>query len=435
MEDTDTARASAARRGLAAASPERPLGHLRVIALPGLPTLFLSRWLADLGADVIRIEPPGGDPDRSLGPFVDDCIDENASLMWKNYATGSRSVTADLTSTDGQHLARLLIATADVLLEAFNPDTLQARELGVADLLEANPRLIAVSLSPFGQTGPSADKLSSDLVNLASSGYMHMTGPPEDTPLKPSAPYQSFLHAANHGLVATLIALRQVRQTGRGVHVDVSARETGIWMLTHTYQHYDFAGVDLKRQGAARDMGTAARIRSVFSTLDGYIVWLFQTGPANAPGLRSLVNLMDESGMAPPWMHDVPWEEIDLRTADAETRESYDHVFRAFFATQSKAVLFAWALAHRVMLAPVQTLADVMADPQLESRASWSELPAASLPNMSLRVPTAPVHMSLSRWFPRSPAPDSGEHSLQVYRDELGLSARELQLLHSTGGL
>lgn len=416
-------------------TPDRPLGHIRVVALPGLPTLFLGKWLADLGADVIRIEPPGGDPDRWLGPFSDDSIDQNASLMWRNYATGCRSVTADLTSTDGQHLARRLIATADVLLEAFSPGTLQALEIGFEELLVDNPRLVEVSLSPFGQTGPWAEKLSSDLVNLALSGYMHMTGPAEGRPLKPSAPYQSFLHAANHGLVATLIALRQARRTGHGVQVDVSARETGIWMLTHTYQHYDFAGVNLKRQGAARDMGTAVRIRSVFSTLDGYVVWLFQTGPANAPGLRSLVKLMDESGMAPPWLHEARWEEIDLRTADGEIRERYDQVFRAFFATQSKATLFVWALAHRVMLAPVQTLADVMEDPQLEARSSWSDLPTASSPERRLRVPTTPVHMSGARWCPRSPAPKSGEHSFEIYRDELGISDSEIQLIHSTGGI
>ena len=415
-------------------SPERPLGHVRVVALPGLATLFLGKWLADLGADVIRVEPPGGDPDRCLGPFAKDSIGQDASLVWANYATGSRSVTADLTSADGRALARRLISTADVLLEAFTPGTLDAFDLGFAALQGENPKLIQVSLSSFGQCGPWSDKLSSDLVNLALSGYMHMTGRPDGPPLKPSAPYQSFLHAANHGLLATLIALRQVRKTGSGVQIDVSARETGIWMLTHTYQHYDFAKVNLKRQGAARDMGSAVRIRSVFSTLDGYVVWLFQTGPSNAAALRRLVALMDEAGSAPDWLHEVQWEDVDLRTLDGDSRERYDHVFRTFFETQSKATLFAWALEHRVMLAPVQTIADVMADPQLQARKAWTTLPTESSSVPETRVPAAPVHMSGARWFPRSPAPMVGQHCFEIFRDELGMSEREIQLVHSTGG-
>lgn len=415
-------------------SPERPLGNLRVIALPGLPTLFLGKCLADLGADVIRLEPPGGDPDRCLGPYAPGSMSPEASLVWANYAVGSRSATADLTCADGQRVARRLIATADVLLDAFAPGTLDALGLGFESLLADAPTLVVVSLSPFGQTGPAADKLSSDLANLAQSGYMHMTGNPEGAPLKPSAPYQSFLHAANHGLLGLMVALRQVRNTGRGVQVDVSARETGIWMLTHTYQHFDYSGINLKRQGAARDMGTAVRIRAVFDTLDGYVVWLFQTGPANAPALRSLVRLMDQSGMAPSWLHEVKWEEVDLRTLESDQREKFDFVFRSFFATQLKATLFEWALAQRVMLAPVQTISDVMADPQLAARSSWTTLPSALLPE-GLRVPGAPVRMSDARWTPRAPAPEVGQHSLEIYRDEFGMADDEIRLVHSTGGI
>jgi benzylsuccinate CoA-transferase BbsE subunit len=427
----DSVRKASARE----CTPDSPLGHLRVIALPGLPTLFLGKWLADLGSDVLRLEPPGGDPDRCLGPFAANLIGQDESLIWKNYATGSRSISVDLTTTDGQQLARRLIATADVLLEAFPPGTLDALGLSFESHLIENPKLVEVSLSSFGQSGPWSDKLSSDLVNLALSGYMHMTGAPEGNPLKPSAPYQSFLHAANHGMLGLLIALRQVRRSGRGAHVDVSARDTGIWMLTHTYQHYDFAGVDLKRQGAARDMGTAARIRSIFSTTDGNVVWLFQTGPTNAPALQSLVRLMHDSEMAPDWLHEVDWAAVDLRTLDLETREKFDRVFRAFFATQSKASLFEWALRHRVMLAPVQTIADVMSDPQLQARSAWTTLPSRSRIADQPRVPESPVKMSDASWFPRSPAPAIGEHTVEICHGELGMTHAEIALAHSVGAI
>ena len=138
--------------------------------------------------------------------------------------------------------------------------------------------------------------------------------------------------------------------------------------------------------------------------------------------------------MAPPWLHDVRWEEVDLRTADASERERYDAAFRAFFATQTKARLFEWALTHRVMLAPVNTIADVMEDPQLEARSAWTDLPVKSGPS-TLRVPRAPVHMTGARWHPRTPAPALGEHSLEVYRAQLGIRDVDIQLVHSTGGI
>lgn len=414
-------------------SPGSPLGHLRVLALPGLAPLFLGKWLSDLGADVLRLEPPGGDPCRRLGPFANGRVDPDASLLWSFYAAGSRSVIVDPSTADGQELFRKLVTTADVLVEAFPPGTLETRGLGFSSLSEIRPSLIQVSLTPFGQTGPWATKKSSDLVNFALGGYLHMTGPAEGPPLKPSMPYQSQLHAANHGLLGLLVALRHRRRTGRGCHVDVAARDTGLWMLTHTYQHYDIGGINLKRQGAARDMGRGTPIRSIYRTRDGYVVWLFQTGPANAGVMRSLVKLMDSKGAAPAWLHDIRWEEVDLRSANAEERQRYDAVFRDFFATQTNAELFSWALEHGAMLAPVNTVAEVLGDPQLEARSAWTRLPDSNL-GAGIRVPRSPVQMTEGRWCPRSRAPGIGEHTTEVLVQELGIPKSAIQASLSTGG-
>ncbi len=414
-----------------ASTPERPLGHLRVVALPGLSPLFLGKTLADLGADVIRLEPPGGDPSRALGPFRGEALDDTASLVWEAYGAGSRSVTCNLQTADGRAVFQKVVATADVLLEAEGPGGMGAVGPGFEALLALQPRLVVVSFSPFGLEGPAAGNASSDLVNLAMSGYMHMTGLPDAEPIKPSAPYQSLLHAANHGFPATLIGLRQARNTGRGVHIDLAARDTGVWMLTHTYQHYDFHQVNLARQGSSRDMGTASRVRSVFEAADGYVVWLFHTGPANAAALRSLVQRVADAGMAPPWLLEVKWEEVDLRTAVAGLREQFDEVFRAYFKTQKKADLFAWALEQRVMLGPVQTLEDLIEDPQLSSRNAW----APAFGGEGVAIPAKGVYMSEGAWRPRSPSPAPGQHTREVLGGEFGFDDASLQLLHATGSV
>src|SRR5207244_6920405 len=112
---------------------------------------------------------------------------------------------------------------------------------------------------------------------------------------------------------STLLALRQRRRTGRGLHVDQAMRDTGLWMLTHTYQFYDQQRINLKRQGALRDMGGGAvRLGNIWRCKDGFIVWLFQAGHVGGPRLRTLVKWMATDGFAPAWLQDQNWEELNL---------------------------------------------------------------------------------------------------------------------------
>ncbi|HEY8838169.1 MAG TPA: CoA transferase [Dehalococcoidia bacterium] len=256
----------------------RPLGRYRVVELPGAVTAQFGKAFADLGAEVIKVEPPGGDCARSLPPFAETGKSREISLYWAAYAAGKQSVTADIESDAGRELIRSLAACSDVVAESFPPGYLTGIGLGFDDLKRINPGLVMTSISSFGQTGPYADRRGSDLLHFAMSGYLYMTGPPDGRPLKPSAPYQTFFHASMQAMAATMLALRQRRRTGRGAHVDQAMRDTGMWMLTHTYQFWDMLRVNLKRQGATRDMGGLLRLPSIWKASDGYVVWLFQTG-------------------------------------------------------------------------------------------------------------------------------------------------------------
>jgi benzylsuccinate CoA-transferase BbsE subunit len=407
----------------------RALGAWRVVELPGAVSAQLGKSFADLGAEVIKVEPPDGDPGRALPPFAPD----GTSLYWAAYAAGKRSVTADLDGDAGRDLVRQLAARADVLIESYPPGWLAERDLGYEALRALNPGLVMTSITPFGQTGPYAMMHGSDLVHLALGGYLYMTGPPDGAPLKPSAPYQSWLHGCMQALVGTLLALRQRRRSGRGAHVDQALRDTGLWMLTHTTQFWDMRQVNLKRQGASRDMGGALRLPSVWPTRDGYVVWLFQTGHIGGVRVKLLVDWMAEHGLAPDFLRTIDWPTFDLIAAGPEANERLTAVFGAFFATKSKAELFAWALPRGVMLAPVQTLRDVAADPQLAARDAWQ---TTTLAGQEVRLPASPVRLSESSWQPRGPAPAApGADNDSIYGELLGLDADRLAALRSAGAL
>jgi crotonobetainyl-CoA:carnitine CoA-transferase CaiB-like acyl-CoA transferase len=398
----------------------RPLAAYRVVELPGAPHLPAGKSFADLGADVIKVEPPGGDPARALPPLAPLKDGSPLGLYWAAYSLGKRSVAADLESPAGRDLVRRLIATADVVIESYAPGVLERLGLDYARLSAANPGLVLTSITPFGQTGPYAGWKGSDLVQFAMGGYLHMTGPRDGTPIKPSAPYQSWLFGSIHAVSATLLALRQRKRTGHGAHVDQAMRDTGLWMLTHTYQFYDMLGINLTRHGAQRDIGGAVRLPYVYRCLDGHVIWMFQTGQRGR-NTRILVDWMAEHGMAPDWLREQDWDTFDLLAVGPELPERMAGTFGAFFATKRKAELLEWAIASGVMLAPLQTLRDVIQDAQLAARRTWRTV-ELGVERDPVRVPGPPIRLSDGAWEPRGMPPAPGAHNAEVYR-ELGVRA------------
>jgi crotonobetainyl-CoA:carnitine CoA-transferase CaiB-like acyl-CoA transferase len=411
------------------ASAPRPLGAYRVVELPGAPHLPAGKAFADLGADVIKVEPPGGDPARLLPPLAQGKDGAMIGLYWAAYSLGKRGVTADLETEDGRALLRRLIASADVVLEAFAPGEMERLGLSYERLRAENPGVILTSITPFGQTGPYAAWKGSDLVQFAMGGYLYMTGPKDDTPIKPSAPYQTWLFGSMHAVGATLLALRLRRRTGQGAHVDQAMRDTGLWMLTHTYQFWDMMGINLTRHGAQRDVGGAVRLPHVYRCKDGYVVWMFQTGQRGKT-TRTLVEWMAEHGMAPDWLREQDWDTFDLLAVAPSLLERMAETFAAFFATKRKAELLAWAIAKGVMLAPLQNLRDVMQDTQLIARNAWRTVALGSARD-PVRVPGPPIRLGDGAWEPRGAPPAPGQHNVEVYR-ELGLRVEDIARL--TGG-
>ena len=201
------------------------LDDIRVLDLAGEIGQYCTKLLADLGADVIKIEAPGGDPVRHLPPFYKDEDGEQRSLYWLNLNTNKRSMTLDVEDADDRATFEKLVATADVVVETFDPGYLDGLSLGYEGLAKIRPDIILTSITGFGQSGPHAHYKAPDIVGVAMGGIMWLAGDPQDPPNVP--PWkQGYICASIHAAGGTLTALYHRDMTGEGQHVDVSMQES-----------------------------------------------------------------------------------------------------------------------------------------------------------------------------------------------------------------
>src|SRR2546427_9539362 len=207
----------------ASPSDEGMLSPYRVLDLTDERGLLCGKILADLGADVIQVEPSTGNPARRIGPFYQDEVHPERSLFWWAYTSNKRSITLNLTTADGRALLKRLIQAADFLIESGAPGEMAALGLGYGDLAALNPALIVVSITPFGQDGPYATYQAPDLVGMGLGGFMYVTGDPDRPPVRVGFPH-FYLHCAAAGAAGGRIAHAQRVLTGQGQQVDVSCQ-------------------------------------------------------------------------------------------------------------------------------------------------------------------------------------------------------------------
>jgi len=267
----------------------------RVLDLTDEKGWICGKILSDLGADVIKIEPPGGDPGREKGPFYGADTDPEKSLFWMAYNTGKRGITLRIESPNDRRKLRALIETADFFIESLPPGTLKGLGLDYPTLEDIHPGLIMASITPFGQTGPRSQWKGPDIIPWAMSGYMWMTGEPGKAPLRISQPPQAYLHAGAMAAVGCLMALHYRTKTGLGQHVDISAQQCPTWMLTNTYSYWDLLKKNLSRAGVFRHFGES-HIKTLWKALDGYVSFMFAGGAIGAKGQQRVVELMEKDG-------------------------------------------------------------------------------------------------------------------------------------------
>ncbi len=392
------------------------LGGLRVLDLAGGAGVFCTKLLADMGADVVKIEPPQGDVTRGSGPFMNDIPHPERSLYFWYYNTDKRGITLNLEVDEGCQIFHRLAKAADVIVDTFPPGK-RKPELGWEALSQLNPRLIVVSITPFGQTGPYKEYHSCDIVASALGGQMYVCGEPHTPPLKPYGE-QTYLIASFFGALGILLALHYRNFTGLGQYIDVSMHECVAATIEHVNVRYLYDKVIAKRQGSLQ-WNNAFRI---FRCKDGYILLsLFQQWD-------TLIEWLDSEGMAAD-LTDEKWRRHQVRLGGIEhiiqvlERWTQTHTVNEL-VEQGQLMHFPWA--------PVDSLPQLVANPQLIERGFFVEL---AHPELGARVkyPRAGAEFSRSPWRLVRCAPLIGEHNQQIYGEELGFSAQRLAALEEAG--
>lgn len=412
------------------------LANLRVLDLAEGGFQICGKILGDLGADVIKIEPPAGSPSRRIGPFYKDIPDAQKSLFWFAYNTSKRSITLDIETSDGQQIFKRLAQTTDLVIESFPPGFLDNLGIGYQALSKLNLGIIVTSITPFGQTGPKAHYEGSDLTAWATSDGLYVTGDPDRQPVWISFPQPS-LHAGVEACVGSLIAYWHKARTGQGQHVDVSVQDT---FFNQTEQErvqiYEITGYSSHRSGDKRFLSTGVGRRQLFTCSDGSVAFELYGGgvPSLVKSTQNMVKWMAEEGMAPDWLVNYDWV-VDYDTS-CTTQEEVDRVeleFAKFIMTKTKAELFEQAFKRGIILAPVNTAKDICESEQLRARNFWINVEHNELDD------TIPYCGLLNNGLSKTPgrirqrAPLIGEHNMDIYEGELGFSREELCILKSAG--
>lgn len=393
-----------------------PLAGLRVIEMCGELGQLAGKLLADMGADVVKIEPPEGSSARGIGPFVDDQPGANRSLNFWYHNTNKRSVVLDLASESGRASARALCLVADILIEDAPPGALAERGLDFASLEAEAPRLIYCSITPFGQNGPWTNYKSSDLVSLALGGPMAMNGyDPEDAPGAPpirghgDQGYNTACHFATHGILAALL---ERQRSGKGQYIDCSAHEALSCTVEVGMPYWLYMKQDVVRQ-TGRHAAAIRTERWMYRAGDGRDVLLFGVGRDNASWTR-IKRWLQEHGYGQQFdepRFDDPMARQPAR-GTPEVKEIFD-AMRAFIAESSSEDIYRGGQERSQAWGVVRSPDETLDDPHWSDRGFWTEVIGEGR-DQPVRMPGAPYQFSATPWQLRRPAPRLGEHTAEV---------------------
>jgi crotonobetainyl-CoA:carnitine CoA-transferase CaiB-like acyl-CoA transferase len=411
--------------------PDSLLAPFRVLDLTDEKGFLCGRVLGDFGADVIKVEPPGGDPGRAVGPFYHDTPHPEKSLYWMAYNANKRGITLNIGVGEGQDIFKKLVKSADFVIESFKPGHMAKLGLGHENLRQVNPEVIMTSITSFGQSGPWKDYKGSDIALWALSSYMYVTGDEDRPPVCPSFP-QAYLHAGLEAASASLIALHHRQLTGQGQWVDVSAHDALAVVNLQNQQYWNLAKFNPKRAGSAQLLSGVrwARQKRLWKCRDGFVIFIINSGHMGATGNKALTEWMVAEGLALEFMQKINWATYDPQGQELSEGQ-HDRMMEAiaeFFQRHTKAELYEGSVQKRIVLYPCNTTEDLMHDDQLQARGFWKEIEhnelggALSYPRPCVAFTEAPCDI-------RRRAPLIGEHNEEVYVGELGYTKENLARL------
>lgn len=390
---------------------QHPLAGLKVLDLgQEIAGPYCAKLLAALGAEVVKVEPPAGDPARRRGPFPEDLPHPERSGLFLYLNTGKRGVTLDIRTATGRDLLLRLAAWADVAVESFAPGVPASLDLGYDALRQVNPQLVLASVTPFGQSGPYRDYRATEAGLHAISGEMSVAGEPRE-PLKKGGEIAQYLGGL-HAFLGIFAALFQREETGEGEHVDVSLAEGMTSIIGAVLREQAYLGRPPRRKQHARAWPEGIR-----ACKDGYVLVFTRFGTDWWPDFAALLD-------GPPAGESV------ARPQSPEEEQAWDARLSAWLQAHTKQEIYHQAQQHRLSFGYVATAPDLLAAPQLAHRRFFEQVehPQAGM----LTLMGLPFLLDGERW-PLGRAPLLGEHNEAVYCDMLGLSRQELVQLAQLG--
>jgi len=403
-------------RGMAETSA---LSGLKVLDLANLLAApQIATTLADFGADVVKIEPRSGDPLRRIGAQRN-----GASPQWSLVSRNKRAITLDLDHSEGQSVFRQLVERADVLVENLTPSLLERWHCGYEELARHNRRLVVVSVSCYGRSGPYQGRPGAGTLAEAFAGFAHMNGEAEGPPMLPSLPLGDILCGFS-GVIGTLMALyardREVGGSGRGQHVDVTMVEPILQLLALPLAIHDGRGPGPKRIGS-RVAGAVPR--NLYRCSDQH--WMALSGTTDAQVARVLAVIGRDSA--------EDFERFGSSEARLRVADELDALVAAWIAPRPREEVLESFHAARIPVAPVNDLGALLDDPHLRERASVVTLDDPEIGEMFFVAPTPRLSATPGRH--RHTGPPLGEHNVEVYAEWLGMNAEQVAALSRDGAI
>ena len=408
-----------------------PLDGVRVLDLSDPFGQYAGRLLANLGADVIKIEPPTGDAGRRIGPFLDDLPGAERSLFWWYYNADKRSLALDIDNDDGLDLFLQLAAEADIVLETAQPTP--ERTFDPLLLSDAYRRLIVLSLTPFGQDGPWAEWAWSDAVGLAlggpmgSCGYDNLEGAP---PIRPTEHHAGHI-AAYYAVFGAISALYERETSGRGQHIDASIHEACAFTIESAAPWALYERHPLLRQ-TGRHAGPQPTEPWQYPTADGRLINIFGMPRSEAAWLR-LVELIQRDGLgtelSDPELLDGRKRQLGLQQPTA--LKMLEQIAE-FIAANEAEYVYHGAQEAGAAWSTIRTPDEAAEDPHWTERGFFIEVEHPEH-GRTATYPGAPYILSETPWRHQRRAPLLGEHTVEILRGELGLDVEQIGALAAAG--
>jgi benzylsuccinate CoA-transferase BbsE subunit len=406
------------------------LSCYRILDLTNEKGFLCGRALGDLGAEVIKIEKPGGDPSRNIGPFYHDIPDPEKSLYWFAFNANKKGITLDIETVDGREMFKELVKKADVVIESFAPGYMERIGLGYPVLSSINPGIIMTSISGFGQEGPYKDYNDRDIAVWALGGFMYIMGDADHPPLLPSYPHSHLVGSMN-AAVGTVVALCHRQVTGEGQQVDaISQQALSFAISIATKVPWGMAKMipTRKRGNLTKTKDGEARFPFFWECRDGYVVLTLMFNPTYENTNRAFVEWIKSEGIDPGVLGRIDWKTDNWSHYTVKEVEEAREIISSFFKKFTKIELNNKAVERRIQLNPLLTAKDQLEFRQLVERDYWTEVEHPEL-DTKITYPGPFVKLSDAQCGIRFRAPLIGEHNAEIYKKELGMSAEDLVVM------